>query len=112
MSCTGFRRAAMTRYHRVHTARRTALAAVAAVLLVPAAASAASTICVNASGGCTSTAATIPAAVTAAVGGDTIKIGAGVYTTPVNAGTKKLNILGAGAGTPGAAAGAGDTVIA
>jgi hypothetical protein len=59
--------------------------------------------------GCTTAHATINAAVTAAVNDDTIQIAAGTYAESI-ATTKRLNFVGAGAGTLASAAGA--TVIA
>ena len=86
------------------------LALLVAALAVPSAAQAA-VRCVPVTGpGCTSSHATIAAAVTAAAPtGDTIKIAAGTYGESIST-TKSLSFVGAGAGTLGSAAGA--TVIA
>jgi hypothetical protein len=77
----------------------------AAALALPQAAQAA-VRCVPATGpGCTSAHATINAAVTAASNDDTIRIAAGSYPESITT-TKRLNFVGAGAGTLASSAGA------
>jgi hypothetical protein len=85
------------------------LALVVAALALPQAAQAA-VRCVPAGGpGCTTSHASINAAVTAASNDDTIRIAAGTYAESVST-TKRLNFVGAGSGTLASATGA--TVIA
>jgi hypothetical protein len=85
------------------------LALAVAALALPQAAQAA-VRCVPVGGpGCTTSHATINAAVTAAANDDTIRIAAGTYAEAVST-TKRLNFIGAGSGTLASATGA--TVIA
>jgi hypothetical protein len=87
------------------------LALAVAALALPQAAQAA-VRCVPVSGpGCTTSHASINAAVTAAANDDTIRIAAGTYAESVST-TKRLNFVGAGSGTLASTAGATDVAPA
>jgi hypothetical protein len=86
-----------------------ALPACIAVLALPSAALGAVRCVPAAAPGCTSSHATIAAAVTAAANDDTVRIAAGSYAEAITT-TKRLSFVGAGAGTLASAAGA--TVVA
>jgi hypothetical protein len=96
----------MARYRSAPRAHVPAVLIATAVALAAPAVAEAATRCVPAGGpGCTTSHATIAAAVGAAIDGDTVSIAAGSYPEAIST-AKRLHFAGAGAGTLASAAGA------